>query len=209
MKRIKRWMRIYRAVHLLSYLGGAVSMLAATFIVFSALSMGVTERQRSLAMLRAVGAVKSQIAGLVIFEGVLLSLIGVGIGVPLGYIVDQDSGVVAFRMFSPGVVVSWGGVALGMGGSLAAALAASLLPAWTATRVDPAGGDVAAFGPGNAQSSSWILRHHRVDPDQDGPVHAVGPFGIDSFASSERLTRFKLPARSGSFYAFCPRSCRP
>ena len=43
------------SIDMLSYLGGTVSMLAATFIVFSALSMGVAERQRTLAMLRAVG----------------------------------------------------------------------------------------------------------------------------------------------------------
>lgn len=43
-----------QAVHLLSYLGGSVSMLAATFIIFSALSMGVTERSRTLAMMRAI-----------------------------------------------------------------------------------------------------------------------------------------------------------
>ena len=39
--------------------------------------------------------------------------------------------------FRAGAVVSWGGVALGSGGSMLAALAASLLPAWSATRVDP------------------------------------------------------------------------
>jgi len=44
-----------QGVEILSYFGGAVSMLAATFIVFSALSMGVAERQRTLAMLRAIG----------------------------------------------------------------------------------------------------------------------------------------------------------
>ena len=126
-----------QVVHLLSYLGGAVSMLAATFIVFSALSMGVTERQRSLAMLRAVGAVKSQIAGLVIFEGMLLALIGICIGVPLGYTWIKILATWFHRMFTAGVIVSWGGVALGVGGSLLAALAASLLPAWNATRVDP------------------------------------------------------------------------
>ena len=60
-------------MELLSYLGGAVSMLAATFIVFSALSMGVTERQRTLAMLRAVGATRGQVGSLVVVEGLILA----------------------------------------------------------------------------------------------------------------------------------------
>ena len=48
---------------MLSYLGGTVSMLAATFIVFSALAMGVSERQRTLAMMRAVGAFRGAARG--------------------------------------------------------------------------------------------------------------------------------------------------
>src|SRR3712207_8010032 len=48
-----------QGVQALSYLGGAVSMLAATFIVFSTLSKGATERQRTLAMLRAVGGLRT------------------------------------------------------------------------------------------------------------------------------------------------------
>ncbi len=76
--------RNLRAVQILSYFGGAVSMLTAMFIIFSALSMGVTERQRVLAMLRAVGAVKSQVFQLVLLEGLILAIIGVALGVPLG-----------------------------------------------------------------------------------------------------------------------------
>ena len=57
-----------RGVQIASYLGGTISMLTATFIVFSALSMGVSERQRTLAMLRAIGAVRSQVFQLVILE---------------------------------------------------------------------------------------------------------------------------------------------
>ncbi|HET6250612.1 MAG TPA: FtsX-like permease family protein [Tepidisphaeraceae bacterium] len=126
-----------QVVRLLSYLGGAVSMLAATFIIFSALSMGVTERQRSLAMLRAVGAFKSQIAGLVIFEGLLLAAAGLLIGIPLGYIWIKSLSLIFYKIFSAGAVVSWNGVLFGGGGTLITALLASLLPAWNATRVNP------------------------------------------------------------------------
>ena len=124
-------------VRLLSYLGGAVSMLAATFIIFSALSMGVSERQRSLAMLRAVGAFKSQIAGLVIFEGLLLAFVGLCIGVPAGWFWIKALATFFPDVFISGVVVSWGGVIFGVCGTLLTALMASLLPAWNATRVDP------------------------------------------------------------------------
>lgn len=124
-------------IHLLSYMGGTVSMLAATFIVLSALSMGVTERQRTLAMLRAVGAFKSQIAMLVVIEGILLAACGAAIGVPLGWLWVRALAWMYSDVFAAGVVVSWGGVLFGTVGSVLAALVASALPAWIATRVDP------------------------------------------------------------------------
>ncbi|HZN64246.1 MAG TPA: FtsX-like permease family protein [Tepidisphaeraceae bacterium] len=124
-------------IHLLSYLGGTVSMLAATFIVFSALSMGVAERQRTLAMLRAVGAFRSQVGWLVVWEGVILAAVGALIGVPLGVLWVTLLKTWFSDFFIAGVVVSWGGVIFGTLGSVAAALLASFLPAWSAMRVDP------------------------------------------------------------------------
>ena len=127
----------FRGIQVLSYLGGAVSMLAATFIVFSALSMGVMERQRTLAMLRAVGAQKAQVGGLVILEGVLLAAAGALVGVPLGWVWVRILAWMYSDIFAAGVVVSWGGVIFGSLGSVAAALVAGFLPAWKAMRVDP------------------------------------------------------------------------
>jgi ABC-type antimicrobial peptide transport system permease subunit len=124
-------------MELLSYLGGAVSMLAATFIVFSALSMGVTERQRTLAMLRAVGATRGQVGSLVVVEGLILAGAGALIGAPLGWLWVKVLAWWFNDVFAAGVFVSWGGVALGVVGSMVAALAAGALPAWQATRVSP------------------------------------------------------------------------
>ncbi len=129
-----------QSLEVMSYLGGMVSMLSAAFIVFSALSMGVAERQRTLAMLRAVGAFKLQIAQLVVVEGLLIAVIGVAIGVPLGWLWLQI--LVHLPKFAPifehiSVMLSRGGLILAIGGSIIAAVLASLLPAWSATRVDP------------------------------------------------------------------------
>lgn len=128
------------AIRLMSYMGGMVSMLSATFIIFSTLSMGVAERQRTLAMMRAIGAVRSQIAKLVVIESLLLSSIAVLIGVPVGLLcVRILVGMEKFReMFqTTDVVMDIPGILLAAGGSMLAALLASLLPAWHATRVDP------------------------------------------------------------------------
>jgi putative ABC transport system permease protein len=124
-------------VELLSYFGGAVSMLAATFIVFSALSMGVSERQRVLAMLRAIGLVRAQVGKLVIAEGLLLGAAGVIIGVPLGILWVYLLTLKFDRLFIAGVAINWRGIAFGGGGLLVASVIAAFLPAWTAMRVSP------------------------------------------------------------------------
>lgn len=130
--------RNFMGLRLLSMLGGAVAMTAATFIIFSTLSMGVTERQRTLAMLRAIGATRTQIARLVIVEGTLLAVIGLLIGVPLGYGLAATV-VVMLRELFEGLTptLDWIGVLFASAAALGAALLASLLPAWQATRVDP------------------------------------------------------------------------
>lgn len=129
--------RNLEGIHVLSYLGGTVSMLAATFIVFSSLSMGVTERQRGLAMMRAIGAFKSHLALLVLLEGALLATAGAVIGAPFGILLVRILAAKFPLIFTSGVVTSWGGIAFAVIGSIVAALLASLLPAWSATRVDP------------------------------------------------------------------------
>jgi putative ABC transport system permease protein len=126
-----------QGLKVLSYLGGAVSMLAATFIVFSSLSMGVVERQRSLAMLRAIGAFRAQLGWLVVLEGFLLSVTGIAIGVPLGWLWVKLLSLRYHDLFAVGVVLSPGGVTFASLGALLTALAASFLPAWSAMRVSP------------------------------------------------------------------------
>lgn len=126
-----------QGLELLSYMGGAVALLAATFIIFSALSMGVAERSRVLAMLRAVGALRSQVARLVVTEAILLAGAGIVVGVPLGWLWIK---LLAWRFadyFQAGAHLSGGGLLFGTAGSLVAALLASLLPAWMAMRVSP------------------------------------------------------------------------
>jgi len=121
---------------MLSFLGGTVAMLAAMFIIFSTLSMGVVERQRSLGMLRAIGAYRGQIARLVLAEAVILSVAGAAVGIPAGLIAVKVLAVWKPDYFLAGVVPSAGGILFGSLGSIVSALAASLLPAFMASRVD-------------------------------------------------------------------------
>ena len=180
--------RNLQGMRLLSYLGGAVSMLAATFIVFSTLSMGVSERQRTLAMLRAVGAARGQVGGLVLIEGVILAVLGALVGVPLGWAFVE---VLAWRFpffFAAGVRIDPLGVAFAAGVTLLAAVGASLLPAVNAMRVDP----LEAMAPqshaptGRPPVGLTILGLLLVSIDpllMFGPIPAIlAPFGLSQHA---------------------------
>jgi putative ABC transport system permease protein len=208
-----------QGVRLLNYLGGMVSMLSATFIIFTTLSMGVSERQRTLAMMRAVGMLRAQVARLVVLEAVLLSFAAVIIGVPLGLLfvrllVGMEKFAELFQ--NAGVVVDVSGIALAAGGSIAAALAASLLPAWQATRVDP----LAAMTPLATPSGNSVptgatvagLALIGVDPFiMFGPITAIcGALGLDDPANAANTFRFYahfalgLPTLMLGFFLLAP-----
>lgn len=127
-------------VEFLAMLGGTVSMLAAAFIVFATLSMGVAERQRTLSMLLAVGAAPWQIGATVVLEGLLLACAGAIVGIPLGILWAHITAALRPMFFLAGVALSIGGILYGAVGSLLAALAAAVLPALQAMRLDPVEG---------------------------------------------------------------------
>ncbi len=120
-----------------SYLGSTIGLASATFIILSALMTGVQEQHRQLAMLRALGASRFQVARLVCMEGLFIGLSGAVLGVPLGI-----AGIYVLRLLFPQMFD--GGVALDPAGMLyavlvasLAALVASLIPAFWASRARP------------------------------------------------------------------------
>ncbi|AEF39137.1 ABC transporter permease [Hoyosella subflava] len=68
---------------------GAIALVVGTFIIYNTFAMIVAQRLREMALLRAIGASRRQISRSVIFEalivGVIGSAIGLGCGVALAY----------------------------------------------------------------------------------------------------------------------------
>jgi predicted permease len=120
------------AAALLSVLG-AVSLLLAALGIYSVLAYAVTQRAHEFGIRLALGASPSDVLGLVLRRGMVLTLAGVVLGTVLA--------IAAMRMaagllvgVSPSDPVAIAGSALFLG---AIALAASYLPARRATKVDP------------------------------------------------------------------------
>ncbi|MEM9585960.1 MAG: FtsX-like permease family protein [Planctomycetota bacterium] len=116
---------------------GVIAVLLAFLVILSTLSMGVSERTRQFAILRAVVLSKRQLAVLIASEGIALACLGLLVGIPLG-----SALVVAFDRATDGVVrhgigVDRWGIMLAILVSLIASVLAAAIPAWRATRVKP------------------------------------------------------------------------
>ena len=118
---------------------GAIGLvlLAAVFIIFTTLSMGVNERTRQLAILRTLGFTRRQVAGMIMLEGVFLGVFGWAGGLLAGWL--MLAAIVAMNpgMAAGGVTLSLLTVTVALACSLIGALLASILPAWRATRIAP------------------------------------------------------------------------
>jgi len=71
-------------VRLQSYAATGVALLVALLVIFSTVNMGVTERARQLAILRAVALTRAQVGGLIAIESLLLAAIGFVVGLAAG-----------------------------------------------------------------------------------------------------------------------------
>jgi len=63
---------------------GAIALLVGTFIIYNTFSMIVAQRLRELALLRAVGASRRQVSRSVLFEAIIVGLVGSVLGIAGG-----------------------------------------------------------------------------------------------------------------------------
>jgi putative ABC transport system permease protein len=114
-----------------------MSLLAALFIIFTTLSMGVNERVRQFALMRAVGLTRWQVSRVITAEALLLALIGWCGGLAAGWGLLTVVHHAKPALFPNGV--SLGGWCILLTGLSACggAILASVLPAWRATVVQP------------------------------------------------------------------------
>ena len=123
---------------------GFLALFMGGFIIFNTFRTIVAERRHDIGMLRALGASRRTILGLIMFEGLLQGILGTAIGIGLGYLLG--AGIVAaangiFQDFlhitlgapiveTPLIVVT---IVLGVG----VTLFSGLLPALSASNVPP------------------------------------------------------------------------
>ena len=126
------------------WLMGILALAMASFIIFNSFRTVVAERRRDLGMLRAIGASRSTVLGLILAESFIQGIIGTALGLLLGYFLSTllISGVGALTAsiirtsFSKPVITP-----LNLGGSILLGIGFTVgsgyLPARSATKVTP------------------------------------------------------------------------
>jgi putative ABC transport system permease protein len=122
-----------------------VSLLVGGFLVYASVRASLARRREELGVLRAVGATRGQVLGLVLAEAALLGAAGTAAGIPLGWAAARANLVAVSGTLrnvyllegidrvalGPGILLL--AVATGVGGAVAGAI----LPALDASRRDP------------------------------------------------------------------------
>jgi putative ABC transport system permease protein len=127
----------FETVRAQAYSAMGISLLAALFIIFTTLSMGVDERIRQFAMLRAVAFTKWQIGVMVTLESLMLGLIGWGGGLLAGAGLLKLMTLLRPESVSEGAALGWWCVILSGLCAVGGSLGASIIPAWRALSVTP------------------------------------------------------------------------
>jgi predicted lysophospholipase L1 biosynthesis ABC-type transport system permease subunit len=112
----------------------ALALVLAVIGVHGVLSYAVEQRRRELGIRMALGAQRSTVLGMVVRQGMTLSLIGIALGVGGALAVTRLLGALLFGV-GPTDAATFAVVALVIA---SAAVIASYLPARAATAIDPA-----------------------------------------------------------------------
>lgn len=139
--------RMSRAFRLNLTAMSLLALIVGMFLVYNTVSFSVLRRRAQFGTLRTLGVTRAGIFWLIVSETLVLglvgSLLGIGLGIGLGQgLLQLMVRTINDLYYSLEVTrLSLDGLSLlkGVGGTLLAAVLATLLPAWEATRTPPAG----------------------------------------------------------------------
>ena len=118
-----------------------IAVIVSVFSIYNTFAILVAQRTREMALLRAIGASRGQVLRSVLFEAVILGVVGAALGLGVGVGLSQVlKGMLAAFGVSPpssGVVITVGSMLVPFLVGLAVTVLAGVLPAVKATRVPP------------------------------------------------------------------------
>jgi putative ABC transport system permease protein len=118
-----------------------IALFVGTFLILNTFSMLVAQRTRELALLRAIGASRSQVTGSLLAEAALVGavggLLGLAVGVGLALALQGLFGAIGIEIPSAGLVIQPRTVLVALLLGLGITVLAALLPARRAASVPP------------------------------------------------------------------------
>lgn len=111
----------------------SISLLVGGIGIMNMMLTTITERTREIGLRQAIGAEKNEIVGQFLGESILLTLMGGGIGILLGYAISK--GIGSFMQLP--TAVSWSSVGLAVGVSAGIGLIFGFYPARRAATLNP------------------------------------------------------------------------
>src|SRR5215211_607595 len=141
---------------------GGMALFIALFVVASTMGLSIQQREREIALLRAVAATPGQIRRMISWEAAIVGLIGSAAGIWPGAVLGRElaEGLVEHGIAPPNLAVSagWLPIAAAVGGGVIAALLAVLGAGRRAARVPP----------------THALTESAVEPRLLGPGRVIG-----------------------------------
>jgi putative ABC transport system permease protein len=141
---------------------GGLALFIAMFVVASTMGLSIQQREREIALLRAVAATPGQIRRMIAWEATIVGLVGSAAGIWPGVILGRAlaDGLVRHGIAPPTLSVSagWLPIVAAVGGGVLAALLAVLAAGRRAARVPP----------------THALANAAVEPRLLGPGRAIG-----------------------------------
>lgn len=192
--RFQRLEQLLAAQQKLSTLYGIGALAVGLSVVFNALAISVVQRQKEIAVLRALGMERREVLRLILGEAAMIAAAGCALGVPLGLLLVEISASPLLSTLAragvppelPELRVELAPLGLAIALGMGTALVAALIPAVRAAGIHPLD----------------ALRRARLRPDEARPYLRAAVVGLANLvlAFALRLSRgtpFEPPVPAG------------
>lgn len=130
---VEMLMKNLSAVTIAALLIGIITLVGAAIGLMNIMLVAVTERTKEIGLIKAIGGKRKNVKYQFLYESIIISLLGAGIGIVLGILLGNIVGL----LLSTSFIIPWNWVITGVVICSLVGLLAGLYPAMKASRLNP------------------------------------------------------------------------